>query len=133
MGEAPPSMAELRGSVVLVAFFRCRDEDARWMLNRLAAWDSHYRRVGLRVIAVHLREAELDNDRDAVTALVGSHPPFPIAMDSDLTCARRYAIRTSPALVIVGRQGRIRQAFEEVTHSGDVERALYGLLAEESR
>jgi len=130
VGEAAPSMPELRGRAVLVAFFRCRDEDAAWLLNRLAAWDSHYGRVGLQVIAVHLPEVDLDRDRRSIAALVGRHPSFPIAMDGDLTCARRYGVQTSPVLVIVDRQGRIRHLFEEVTRSGDVEQALWALLAE---
>lgn len=129
-GPPAPSMTALRGSVVLVAFFRPGDEGADELLDRLTAWDNDYRDLGLQVIGVCLPDPGAESDRDAIRSRLGRDLPFPVAIDAQLTCAQAYGIRSSPALAAADRGGRLRGVFGGAGHSNDVQATLSALLAE---
>ena len=128
-----PNAAALRDSVTLIAFLRPGDQGAGALVSRLTAWHHRYHGAGLQVVGVCLVDPGATVDRGVVGALFGRDPAFPVAIDTELACARGYGVRTSPALVAVDRSGRIRSVFDQAGRWDDVQPTLSALLAEPAR
>ena len=122
-------VSDLRGRVVLIAFFGPCHEGADELVGHLTELDSHYGRVGLQVIGVCLPDGDVEADRGAIARL-NPDPAFPVAIDAELACARQYGIQTSPTLVAIDRKGHIRHLFEGSGRWDDIDETLWTLLGE---
>lgn len=107
LSGAPVDLRQLRGRVVLVDFWAtwcgpCREE----LPNIRATWDKHHE-AGFEVIAV-----SIDRDLQALTSFVAREkPPWTVVADrhprSPASMAAQYGIRSIPAFILVGPDGRV--------------------------
>ncbi len=134
-GEAPLTVASLRGRVVLIDFWTYSCINCLRTLPHLKAWDAAYRDAGLTIIGVHSPEFAFERVPENVRAAVerlGLH--YPVALDNDFATWRAYSNQYWPAKYLIGRDGRVR-----FHHSGEGDyaetehriRQLLGMTARE--
>ena len=126
----PLKIEELRGKVVLVEFWTFACTNCRNVLPAVKAWHKKYAGDGLVVVGVHAPELEFErlaaNVRKAVAELGIS---FPVALDNDYACWKRYQNRYWPAFYLIDAEGRIvYQAIGEHDY-GVTEKRIQELLA----
>ena len=129
-GGKPLKIEELRGKVVLVEFWTFACTNCRNVLPAVKAWHKKYAGDGLVVVGVHAPELEFErlaaNVRKAVAELGIS---FPVALDNDYACWKRYQNRYWPAFHLIDAEGRIvYQAIGEHDY-GVTEKRIQELLA----
>jgi cytochrome c biogenesis protein CcdA/thiol-disulfide isomerase/thioredoxin len=129
-GGRPPSLARLRGKVVLIDFWTYSCINCLRTLPYLKAWDAAYRRAGLTIVGVHTPEfafeSEPDNVRSAVRRL-GLR--YPVALDNDYATWNAFANQYWPAKYFIDRRGHVRWAHfgeGEYERSEQVIRQLLG-------
>ena len=107
-GEAPLTLAALRGRVVLVDFWTYSCINCLRTLPHLRAWDEAYRDAGLTIVGVHSPEFAFervpDNVGDAVDRL-GIR--YPVALDNDFATWRAYSNQYWPAKYLIDREGNL--------------------------
>jgi thiol-disulfide isomerase/thioredoxin len=130
-GRRPPSLARLRGKVVLIDFWTYSCINCLRTLPYLKAWDAAYRRAGLTIVGVHTPEfafeREPDNVRSAVRRL-GLR--YPVALDNDYATWNAFANQYWPAKYFIDRRGHIRWAHFGEGEYERSERVIRQLLAE---
>ena len=130
-GEAPLSLAGLRGRVVVIDFWTYSCVNCLRTLPYLKAWDDAYRSEGLTILGVHAPEFAFErktsNVRDAVADL-GIR--YPVALDNEFGTWNAFSNQYWPAKYIVDRKGLVRFVHYG---EGDYERTeavIRALLAE---
>jgi len=136
LNSKPLTMADLKGSVVLVDVwaFEC------WNCYRSFPWlngiAQTYAERGLRVIGVHTPELPSERNRAALVAKIAEYQLHnPVMLDNDYSYWNALGNRYWPAFYLVDRKGVVRGAFVGETHAGDararqIEAAIEQLLAE---
>jgi thiol-disulfide isomerase/thioredoxin len=137
INSAPLTLADLRGSVVLLDFwtFDC------WNCYRSIPWlkeiEARFATDGLRVIGVHTPEFDHEKVRANVAAKVREFGvKHPVMLDNDFSYWRAMGNRFWPAFYLLDRGGNIRAVFYGETHAGDrqaqaIDAAITALLAED--
>lgn len=136
INSPPLTLAELRGSVVLLDFwtFDC------WNCYRSIPWlkgvEARFAADGLSVVGVHTPEFDHEKVRDTVVAKVREFGiAHPVMLDNDHSYWRAMGNRFWPAFYLLDRGGNIRAVYYGETHAGDrqadvIEAAIETLLAE---
>ena len=108
-GNAPLSLAALRGKVVLIDFWTYSCINCQRTLPHLRAYDQAYRSAGLTIVGVHTPEFafehSLPNVRSAAKDL-GVH--WPVALDNDYGTWNAYSNNYWPAEYLIDQSGTVR-------------------------
>ncbi len=135
--NAGPTLAGMRGKVVVVNFWVYSCINCHNSLPTLKAWYGKYRDQGLEIIGVHTPEFESDKPTENVLAsLREDGVTWPILQDNALTNWRAWQNRAWPTFYLIDRGGKVRDV-----HRGEIssrfpgaipglEATLRGLLAE---
>jgi cytochrome c biogenesis protein CcdA/thiol-disulfide isomerase/thioredoxin len=129
-GNAPLTLAGLRGKVVLVDFWTYSCINCQRTLPHLEAWDHAYRDAGLVIIGVHTPEFAFEHVTDNISAQARAlGVGYPIAIDNDYGTWDAYANQYWPADYLVDSAGTIRHVgFGEGRYT-DTESLIRQLLA----
>lgn len=101
-------LSEYRGEIVMVAFWASWCGACRSTLERLGETYERYRESGVELLAV-----SLDRDARAVNeAALGLNGHYPVLHDASGEVGRAYDVDSMPALVLIDRDGIVRDVFE---------------------
>ena len=133
-GGRPVSISGYRGKVVLVDFWTYSCINCLRTLPHLKAWDSAYRRAGLRIVGIHSPEFAFEhvpgNVRSAVRRL-GLR--YPVGLDNDFATWRAYQNQYWPAKYLIDRTGHVRFTHFGEGSYGETEGWIRRLLGEHVR
>ncbi len=125
------TMADLRGSVVLVDFWTFGCINCQRTQPYLNEWNAKYEDRGLRIVGVHSPEfdyeREVGNVRDA---LVESGIRYPVALDNDFRTWREWSQRYWPARYLIDRDGVVRLVHYGEGAYEETEAAIEALLTQ---
>ncbi len=111
-------LSELRGEVVLLAFYGSRCGQCGPQLATLDRLLATYRPAGLAVLAVNV-----DDNQDAAHSFIAAHRvALPMLLDPGKSVARSYRIDNLPMLLMIDRAGAIRYAHRDFRAANE---ALY--------
>ena len=109
-GNAPLSIAGLKGKVVLVDFWTYSCINCQRTLPYLEDWDAKYRKAGLTIVGVHSPEFAFEHDISNVTSQAAKlGVKYPIAIDNDFSTWQNYDQNFWPAHYLIDRDGVVRQ------------------------
>lgn len=127
-GDERLSLAGLRGQVVLLDFFATWCPPCREELPALARLSARYQERGLTVIGIDSIDREqggLESVRRFVTRL-GLR--FPIALDYGEKASGLYRVEAIPTVVLIDREGVVREVFQGSRSEAVLEAAILELL-----
>jgi sugar lactone lactonase YvrE/peroxiredoxin len=102
----PPSLAALRGRVVLLYFWTFDSVNCSNALGDLRYLEAKYH-DGLSVIGVHTPKYEYQRHAEPVLKAVNrSHIRHPVANDPDFALWRGYGVQSWPSFAIIDAEGR---------------------------
>jgi cytochrome c biogenesis protein CcdA/thiol-disulfide isomerase/thioredoxin len=130
-GNAPLSLAGLRGHVVLVDFWTYSCINCIRTLPYLNAWYARYRSKGFEIVGVHTPEFPFEHSASNVAEAVrqnGIH--YPVVQDNEYGTWDAYNNEYWPAEYLIDARGRIRVADFGEGEYGAKERAIRSLLVE---
>ena len=119
-GPDPVSLEQLRGRVVILDFWATWCGPCRAVMPFLDALHRQHHRRGLSIVGISSEDSE-QIDRFLTARPVG----YTVARDSGGT-GRRYGVRAIPTLVVVDRNGDVRQVLRGITY--EQIQALPGLV-----
>jgi thiol-disulfide isomerase/thioredoxin len=130
---APPTLAALRGRVVLLYLWNYTDSACLRPLPYLRTWHERYSEIGVEFIGVHVPEFRFARDRSLVQSAAGRLGlRWPVILDSESQLAAALAQPVRPALLLIDPQGFVRQAWSGRFPLLEVERELQSILREHS-
>jgi thiol-disulfide isomerase/thioredoxin len=116
------SLAQLRGQVVLLDFWASWCTPCVAMLPTLD--DVHQRWAGRGVAFLGVNSDGGGTTLDELKSFLGAHHiPYPVVID-DGSVGALYKVEALPSLIVIGRDGRIRQSFVGLTTERSLDRAL---------
>ncbi len=127
VGDAPPSLASLRGKVVLLDFWATWCGPCRLLAPKLSALQARYGAQGLRVVGITTDDAEkaaLFAQRTAMR--------YSLGVDPKGETSRAYDISALPTLFVIDKRGVVRDVavgYDE-GREAQIEALLAQLLAE---
>lgn len=127
--DRPPTIAGLRGKVVLVEFGTYTCIYWRRTLPYVSRWDREYGSRGLRTICVHTPEFTFEHTRanvERVTRELGV--TYPIALDNSYRTWRAFDNEAWPSFYLMDQDGQVRLVREGEGHSQEIEGAVRSLL-----
>jgi thiol-disulfide isomerase/thioredoxin len=102
-GSFPASLSRLKGRVVLVDFWATWCVPCRIVMPKLSQLQARHGAEGLTVVGLAA------DDPSAVLSYVRSQSPgYAIGIDTDAETSRRYGITSLPTVVVVDKQGIVR-------------------------
>ncbi len=106
---APPTLAELRGKVVLVDFWTYGCINCQHVLPHVTSWYDAYRDSGLVVVGIHTPEFSFERDADNVRDAVATHRiHYPVGLDNSSATWRNYHNNYWPAAYLIDATGTVR-------------------------
>jgi cytochrome c biogenesis protein CcdA/thiol-disulfide isomerase/thioredoxin len=130
-GDAPLTMAQLRGKVVLVDFWTYSCINCLRTIPHLKAWYAAYHKDGFVIVGVHTPEFAFEHDLSNVAAAVRRlGVTWPVALDNDYGTWDAWANEYWPADYLVDKSGNLRKyTFGEGDYAGteDAIRSLLGV------
>jgi thiol-disulfide isomerase/thioredoxin len=127
LGSAPPSVASLRGKVVLLDFWATWCGPCRLLMPRLSAMQARYGAQGLRVVGLTTDPAPRVAD---FTAKMGV--AYAVGVDPHGATSSAYDVSVLPTLYVIDKAGVVRDVatgFDPDRDAG-LERLVKELLAE---
>ncbi len=125
----PPTLAGLRGKVVLVNFWTYSCINSRRPLRYLNRWQAEYGAQGLQIVGIHTPEFGFEHSRgnvaDAVRAL-GIR--YPVGQDNGFQTWQAWHNEVWPAFYLLDRSGRVVRVYQGEDHAHELEAAIRGLL-----
>ncbi len=113
----PLTLAELKGTVVLIDFWTYSCINCQRTLPYLREWYEKYKDEGLVIIGVHAPEFEFEkNPKNVQQANTDFGVMYPVMQDNDFATWRAYDNHYWPAKYLVDKNGTIRY-----THFGEGE------------
>jgi cytochrome c biogenesis protein CcdA/thiol-disulfide isomerase/thioredoxin len=130
----PLTMADLRGSVVLIDFWTYTCVNCLRTLPYLKAWDERYRAQGLTIVGVHTPEFPFEKDAGNVAdAIEREGLRYPVVQDNDYGTWDAYGNRYWPAHYFVDARGHVRYAHFGEGDYAHGEAVIRALLADAGR
>jgi cytochrome c biogenesis protein CcdA/thiol-disulfide isomerase/thioredoxin len=104
-----PTLANLRGKVVLVDFWTFGCYNCRNTQSHLNAWHDRYVAQGLRIVGVHAPEFSYERvPANVAAAVTEAGIGYAVALDNTFTTWRAYGVHAWPTMVFVDKSGRVR-------------------------
>lgn len=129
--DQAPTLASLRGKVVLVDFWTYSCINCIRTLPYVTSWYEKYKDQGLVVVGVHTPEFEFEKKTSNVAdALVRHGITYPVAQDNDYATWQAYHNRYWPAHYLIDAKGHIREYHFGEGHYQETEEAIQALLRE---
>ncbi len=129
--ETPPRLADLRGRVVLLAFWGIDCAECLQVLPYVRQWDAAYADQGLTVIGIHTPLLASERSLAALRAeLVRLDVTYPVAQDDDNAIWQSYGGRIRPTINLIDKAGNLRYQREAASGYDATESAIQALLAE---
>jgi thiol-disulfide isomerase/thioredoxin len=114
------SLASLRGQVVVLDFWATYCPPCRQMMPVLDALHHEWSPRGVSFVGV---DSE-DIDPAMLREFLAQHPiPYPVVADDGAT-GSSFKVRALPTLVVIGRDGSVRDSFVGYTMKGTLARAI---------
>jgi cytochrome c biogenesis protein CcdA/thiol-disulfide isomerase/thioredoxin len=130
-GDAPLSLRQLRGRVVLVDFWTYTCINCIRTLPYVRAWDERYRKDGLTVVGVHTPEFSFEHEaKNVERAIAQNGLRYPVAQDNEYATWDAWGNQYWPAKYLIDSRGRVRYAHFGEGDYGKTEAAIRALLAE---
>jgi cytochrome c biogenesis protein CcdA/thiol-disulfide isomerase/thioredoxin len=108
-GDAPLTLAGLRGRVVLLDFWTYSCVNCLRTLPHLKGLYERYRGDGLTIVGVHTPEFAFEGDAGNVgDAVKGLGVTYPVVLDADYGTWNAYGNRYWPATYLIDRNGHVR-------------------------
>ncbi len=109
LNSEPLTIANLRGSVVLLQFWTFGCINCQRTLPALVGWHQRYADQGLKIIGVHTPEFAYERDVNNIQRALGQHGiAYPVPLDNDFQTWRAYSNRYWPHLFLADRDGILR-------------------------
>lgn len=130
--DAPISITDLKGKVVLVDFFTYSCINCIRTLPFVTGWYEKYKDQGFVVIGIHTPEFEYEKKTSNVEAALKKYSiTYPVAQDNDYVTWQAYKNRYWPAQYLVDKQGNIRRTHFGEGQYEETEQAIRDLLDEQ--
>ncbi|HET6284490.1 MAG TPA: TlpA disulfide reductase family protein [Polyangia bacterium] len=125
------SLSSLRGKVVLLDFWATWCGPCRQMIPLLDAFYADWSPRGVELVGVNSDGTATSNDE--IQAFLRTHPArYPMVID-DGRANSIYRIRALPQLVLIGRDGTVRQSFLGIVSRTEIDRAVARAVADTTR
>ncbi|MBR8836914.1 MAG: thioredoxin family protein [Stigonema ocellatum SAG 48.90 = DSM 106950] len=109
LNSAPLSIADLKGSVVLIQFWTFACINCQRTLPYITKWHRQYEAQGLKVIGIHTPELAFERDVNNIKrALRQREITYPVPLDNEYKTWSAYNNQYWPHLFLADRQGFIR-------------------------
>jgi thiol-disulfide isomerase/thioredoxin len=109
LNSDPLTVANLRGSVVLIQFWTFACINCQRTLPYIVQWHQQYAAKGLKVIGIHTPEFAFERDVNTIKQALQKHKiTYPVPVDSSFKTWNAYRNEYWPHLFLADRQGRIR-------------------------
>ena len=129
INSEPISLAQSRGSVMLVNFWTYSCINSRRPMMYLKRWHTEYGPLGLRVIGIHTPEFAFEHVRSNVETYMRQEGiQFPVGLDNSYATWNAFQNEAWPAFYLVDRAGRVVLTWEGEDHAHEMERAIRGAL-----
>jgi len=122
----PVSMAEQKGSVIVLDFWATWCGPCQESLPELNKLYKEMRDKGLKAFAIDLEE-DKDTVRPVAAKLI---PDLPVLLDERGEAARAYGVGPIPTTVVVGKNGKILKVFIGSGNEGNIRAAVEKGLTE---
>ena len=120
------TMAEQKGSVVVLDFWATWCGPCRASLPGLNKIYKELREKGLKVYAVDLEEPK-ETIQPVAAKLI---PDLTVLLDEDSAVSKKYGVSGIPQTVVVGKDGRIKKVFIGSGNEAKIRAAVEGALGE---
>ena len=129
--QTPPILADLRGRVVLLAFWGIDCAECLEVLPYVRQWDALYADQGLTVFGIHTPKFDHERSLAALRAeLVRLDVTYPVAQDDANAIWQSYGGRVRPTVLLIDKAGNLRYVRESASGYDATESAIQALLAE---
>lgn len=127
--DGPPTIAGLRGRVVLVEFCTYTCINWRRTLPYVNRWASEYEPQGFQIIGVHTPEFEFERVHAYVESAIRElGVTYPVAQDNGYRTWDAWGNRAWPSFYLLDRDGQVRLVREGEGHAQEIEGAIRDLL-----
>ncbi len=110
-------LSEYRGEVVMLSFWASWCGDCRAQLSELGEMYARYQDAGVELLAVSLDQ----NERQASDAAAALDVSYPVLHDAGGEVGRLYAVERMPMMVLIDREGIVRDVFEGFRRGNETE------------
>ncbi len=129
--DKPIRLAELRGQVVMLDFWRIGCPECVRSMPYLNQAYERFKAKGVHLVSIHSAELGFEKDVNNVEDFIERYNvKYPVAIDSDREVWRSFELRATPTFVLVDKQGRIRYRHIGEGRYDQLEAVVNQLLAE---
>ncbi|MDB5321316.1 MAG: thiol-disulfide isomerase-like thioredoxin [Phycisphaerales bacterium] len=126
MDDKPVTMAELKGSVVVLDFWATWCGPCKASLPGLNKIYVDLKEKGLKVYAVDLEEPK-ETIQPVAAKLI---PDLTVLLDENSAVSKKYGVSGIPQTVVIGKDGRIKKVFIGSGNEAKIRAAVEGALGE---
>ena len=109
LNSDPLTIADLKGSVVLIQFWTFACINCQRTLPYVTKWHEQYAAQGLKVVGIHAPEFAFEREVGNIEAAIAEHGiTYPVPLDNDFATWKAYNNRFWPHLFLADREGVIQ-------------------------
>ncbi len=109
LNSSPLTIADLKGSVVLIQFWTFACINCQRTLPYITQWHRQYAAQGLKVIGIHTPEFAFERDPNNIKRALEQHQiTYPVPIDNEHKTWKAYSNEYWPHLFLADRQGLMR-------------------------
>ncbi|MEH1835690.1 MAG: thioredoxin family protein [Nostoc sp.] len=109
LNSTPLSIADLKGSVVLIQFWTFACINCQRTLPYITRWHRQYESQGLKVIGIHTPEFAFERDTNNIKKALRQHQiTYPVPVDNEYKTWNAYENQYWPHMFLADRQGSLQ-------------------------